>query len=304
MKKITDDLRTLRDFLRYAVSRFREAGIAFGHGTNDALDEAAFLLLWGLHLPIDKIDPFADARLTRPERDKLLGLIETRISTRKPAAYITGEAWIKGHSFVVDERVIVPRSFIGELLADPEGALPLQNREIVRVLDLCTGSGCLAILAAMQFPGAEVDAVELSPDAAEVARRNIADYGLGSQVRLLTGDLFAPIGDARYDLIISNPPYVTDDAVAAFPPEFAAEPKMAHAGGADGLDIVRRILASAGDHLETDGELLVEVGSGQLLLTSEFPDLPFLWLDTEHSQGEVFLLGADGLGKAGRVRRK
>ena len=304
MKKITDDLRTLRDFLRYAVSRFREAGIAFGHGTNDALDEAAFLLLWGLHLPIDKIDPFADARLTRPERDKLLGLIETRISTRKPAAYITGEAWIKGHSFVVDERVIVPRSFIGELLADPEGALPLQNREIARVLDLCTGSGCLAILAAMQFPGAEVDAVELSPDAAEVARRNIADYGLGSQVRLLTGDLFAPIGDARYDLIISNPPYVTDDAVAAFPPEFAAEPKMAHAGGADGLDIVRRILASAGDHLETDGELLVEVGSGQLLLTSEFPDLPFLWLDTEHSQGEVFLLGADGLGKAGRVRRK
>jgi len=295
MRKTTDDLRTLRDFLRYAVSRFREAGIAYGHGTNDAMDEAAFLLLWGLHLPIDRIDPFADARLTRPEREKLLGLIETRIATRKPAAYITGEAWIKGHSFVVDERVIVPRSYIGEMLADPEGTLPLQNREISRVLDLCSGSGCLAILAAMQFPGAEVDAVELSAPAAEVARRNIADYGLQSQVRLLTGDLYAPVGDRRYDLIISNPPYVTDDAVADFPPEFAAEPKIAHAGGPDGLDIVRRILQGAGAHLEGAGELLVEVGSGQLLLTAEFPELPFLWLDTETSEGEVFLLPAEAL---------
>jgi len=303
MKKITDDLRTLRDFLRYAVSRFREAGIAYGHGANDAMDEAAFLLLWGLHLPIDRMDPFADARLTRPERDKLLALIERRISTRTPAAYITGEAWIKGHSFVVDERVIVPRSFIGELLADSEAILPLQTREIHRVLDLCTGSGCLAILAAMQFPGAEVDAVELSPDAAEVAKRNIADYGLESQVRLLTGDLFAPVGAARYDLIISNPPYVTDEAVAAFPPEFASEPRMAHAGGADGLDIVRRILAGAAAHLEPDGELLVEVGSGQLLLANEFPDLPFLWLDTEQSQGEVFLLPADALGNGSKRRR-
>ena len=304
MKNTTHDLRTLRDFLRYAVSRFREAGIAYGHGTNDAMDEAAFLLLWGLHLPIDRMDPFADARLTQPEREKLLGLIEARISTRKPAAYLTGEAWIKGHSFVVDERVIVPRSFIGELLADPEGTLPLQNREIHRVLDLCTGSGCLAILAAMQFPGAAVDAVELSADAAEVAKRNIADYGLEAQVRLLTGDLFAPVGDARYDLIISNPPYVTDDAVAAFPPEFASEPRVAHAGGPDGLDIVRRILAGASAHLEPGGELLVEVGSGQLLLADEFPDLPFLWLDTEQSEGEVFLLSAEALPAAASRRHK
>jgi ribosomal protein L3 glutamine methyltransferase len=295
MRKLTDDLLTLRDFLRYAVSRFREAGIVYGHGTANAMDEAAFLLLWGLHLPIDRIDPFADARLTLAEREKLVGLIETRISTRKPAAYITGEAWIKGHSFVVDERVIVPRSFIGELLADPDAALPLQNREIRRVLDLCTGSGCLAILAAMQFPGAAVDAVELSADAAAVAQRNIADYGLESQVRLLTGDLFAPVSSARYDLIISNPPYVTDDAVDAFPPEYASEPKLAHAGGPDGLDIVRRILAGASAHLEPDGELLVEVGSGQLLLTAEFPQLPFLWLDTEASEGEVFLLSAEAL---------
>jgi len=295
MKKPTDELLTLRDFLRYAVSRFRQAGIAYGHGTNDALDEAAFLLLWGLHLPIDQLDPFIDARLTRPERDKLLELIEARISTRKPAAYLTGEAWIKDFRFMVDERVIVPRSFIGELLAGPVADLPLRNPEPARVLDLCTGSGCLAILAALMFPHAEVDAVDVSQDAVCVSRRNVSDYRLDARVKLHTGDLFAPVNGTRYDLIISNPPYVTDLAVAAFPPEFAAEPRLAHAGGPDGLALVRRILARAHEHLMPDGELLVEVGSGQALLGAEYPELPFLWLDTETSEGEVFLLPAEAL---------
>jgi ribosomal protein L3 glutamine methyltransferase len=303
MKSFTDDLLTLRDFFRYAVSRFREAGIAYGHGTNNAIDEAAFLLLWGLHLPIDRLDPFADARLTRPERDKLIALIEARISTRKPAAYLTGEAWIKDFRFVIDERVIVPRSFIGELLADPAADLPLRNLEPARVLDLCTGSGCLAILAATQFPFAEVDAVDLSPDAISVARHNVSDYRLAARVNLLTGDLFAPAGIARYDLIISNPPYVTDIAIEAFPPEFAAEPRLAHAGGPDGLAIVRRILAEAGNHLTPGGELLVEVGAGKPLLSAEYPGLPFLWLDTEESEGEVFLLPAEALATGTRRRK-
>ena len=304
MKTAVDELLTLRDLLRFAVSRFREAGIAFGHGTTNALDEAAFLLLWGLHLPIDQLDPFLDARLTRPEREKLLGLIEARIITRKPAAYLTGEAWIKGHRFIVDERVIVPRSFIGELLAAEDSALPFGKRNIRRVLDLCTGSGCLAILFALAFPAAQVDAVELSQDALAVARLNVDEYGLGDRVRLKSGDLFAPVGGARYDLIISNPPYVTDAALAAFPPEHASEPELAHAGGPDGLAVVRRILAGAGAHLEPDGELLVEIGSGQGLLADEFPRLPFLWLDTEDTVGELFLLPASALGKAAKSRRK
>jgi len=299
-----DELLSVRDLLRFAVSRFREAGIVFGHGTTNALDEAAFLLLWGLHLPVDQLDPFVDSRLTRSEKEKLLALIEARIATRKPAAYLTGEAWIKGHRFVVDERVIVPRSFIGELLADTDAVWPFEERKIVRVLDLCTGSGCLAILAALAFPNAEIDAVELSDGAVEVARLNVANHGLEERVRLFHGDLFDPIGKSRYDLIISNPPYVTDAAMAAFPPEHASEPRLAHAGGPDGLAIVRRILAGAGAHLEPDGELVMEVGSGQAALVAEFPDLPFLWLDTEESVGEILLLPAKALRKPNKQPKK
>ena len=290
-----DELQTLRDWLRYAVSRFREAGLAFGHGATNALDEAAFLLLWGLHLPIDQLDPFIDAALTRPERERLAALIEARIASRKPAAYLTGEAWIKGHRFVIDERVIVPRSFIGELLTDADGVLTDITSGNRRVLDLCTGSGCLAILAALANPHAMVDATELSADALAVAKQNVADYGLKERIRLHQGDLFAPVAGQRYDLIISNPPYVTDAAVAAFPPEYAAEPALAHAGGPDGLVLIRRILAGAGGHLEPAGKLLVEVGAGQALLAAEFPQLPFHWLDTAESAGEVFLLTAEYL---------
>ena len=295
MTNPVDELLTLRDLLRYAVSRFREAGIVYGHGTTNAVDEAAFLLLWGLHLPVDQLDPFLDSRLTGPEREKLLALIDARITTRKPAAYLTGEAWIRGHRFAVDERVIVPRSFIGELLAG-DGLAVLQSGTPVRhILDLCTGSGCLAILAALAFPEADTDAVDLSVDALNVAGQNISDYGLKSRIRLHQGDLFAPLKGKRYDLIISNPPYVTDAAVAAFPPEHASEPAIAHAGGPDGLSIVRRILAEAAAMLMPDGQLLVEVGSAQNALAAEYPHLPFLWLDTEESVGEVFLLHTDDL---------
>lgn len=290
-----DDLLTLRDLLRYAVSRFNAAGLSFGHGTTNALDEAAFLLLEALKLPVDDINPWLDARLTRSERARLLDLIEARITTRKPAPYLVGRAYIHGLGFRVDERVIVPRSYIGELLMrgvlESEGlGLVPEPEAIDRVLDLCTGSACLAIIAAGRFPNAEVDAVELSPDALDVARLNVADYDLGDRVHLLEGDLFAPLDGQRYDLIIANPPYVTAEEVAAFPPEYASEPQMAHIAGNDGLDLVHRILAQARNHLNPGGGLLCEVGTGREALEAAY-DLPFTWLDTEESEAEVFWIG-------------
>jgi ribosomal protein L3 glutamine methyltransferase len=288
-------LITVRDWLRYAVSRFNTAQLAYGHGTSNARDEAAFLILHTLRLPIDQLDPWLDARLLMDERTALGSIIEERISTRKPASYLTNEAWAGGHSFYVDERVIVPRSYIAELVAQGlSDGLP-ETADATRILDLCTGSGCLAILAALAFPDAAVDAAELSPDALKVAERNVAEYGLEDRVRLVRSDLFGGLGKARYDLIISNPPYVSAESLAAFPPEYAAEPAMAHAGGEDGMDIVRRILAEASAHLTEGGTLLMEVGMGRAVLEAEYPDLPFLWLDTEESEGEVFALRAADL---------
>jgi ribosomal protein L3 glutamine methyltransferase len=288
-------LITVRDWLRYAVSRFNTAQLAYGHGTSNARDEAAFLILHTLKLPIDQLDPWLDARLLMDERTSLRTIIEKRISTRKPASYLTNEAWAGGHSFYVDERVIVPRSYIAELMAQGlSDALP-ETADATCILDLCTGSGCLAILAALTFPDALVDAAELSPDALKVAERNVADYALEDRVRLVRSDLFAGLGKTRYDLIISNPPYVSAESLAAFPPEYAAEPAMAHAGGEDGMDIVRRILAEASARLTEDGTLLMEVGMGRAVLDAEYPDLPFLWLDTEESEGEVFALRAADL---------
>ncbi|MCZ8316653.1 50S ribosomal protein L3 N(5)-glutamine methyltransferase [Phreatobacter sp.] len=294
-----DDLITVRDLLRYAVSRFGAAKIAFGHGTTTALDEAAFILLEGLSLPIDDLAPWLEARLTRPERERLLGLIEARVTTRKPAPYLLGRAYIQGVPFRVDERVIIPRSYLGEMIMTGalagDGAGPVPDPFAVeRVLDLCTGSGCLAILAAMAFPESAVDAVDLSGDALEVAKLNVADHEMGERVTLFQGDLFAPLKGRRYDLIITNPPYVAQGEVDAFPAEFKAEPVMAHLGGADGLDIVRRILREAGNHLTPDGGLLCEIGTGRDILEEEF-DLPFLWLDSEESEGEVFWLPAQDL---------
>ena len=293
-----DTLFTVRDWLRYAVSRFQAAGLVYGHGTTSALDEAAFLILHTLHLPIDQLEPWLDARLVRDERAAVAAIIDKRITTRKPAPYLTNEAWIQGHAFYVDERVIVPRSYLGELLHMGLDGVIERPDAIASILDLCTGSGCLAILAALAFPQAEVDAVDLSPDALEVAQRNVADYGLDSQVALVQSDLFAGLGDKRYDLILTNPPYVSAEAVAAFPPEYAAEPVLAHAGGDDGLDIVRRILAEAPRHLAPEGHLIVEFGSGREILEAEYPDLPFLWLDTANAQGEVFALSAEALQSA------
>ncbi len=299
---------TPRDWLRYAVGRFRAAGLAFGHGVTTALDEAAFIILEGLDLPIDTLDPFLDAKLLRRERERLDALIEARVTTRKPAAYLLKRAYIRGAPFYVDERVIVPRSFIGELLMTTfaaERGLTGDPAAVSRVLDLCAGGGSLAILAALVFPNATIDAADLSAEALAVARRNVDEHGLSDRIALKQGDLFAPLKGARYDLILANPPYVDADALAAFPPEYAAEPRIAHAGGPDGLDIVRRILSEANRHLTPDGTLVCEIGRGQGRLVSEFPDLPFVWLDTEESAGEVFLLRAsDFTVQKGRPRPK
>ncbi len=292
---VTDDLLTVRDLLRYAVSRFNTAGLTYGHGTETALDEAAFLILEALHLPVDDINPWLDARLLPDERRHVVSLLDARVTTRKPAPYLVGKAYVRGIPFRVDERVIVPRSFIAELLLgdalgpDALGLIP-EPEAVGSVLDLCTGSGCLAIIAAHCFPNAEVDAVDLSADALEVAKLNLADHAMEDRIRLLRGDLFKPVKAARYDLIVTNPPYVATAEVAAFPPEYASEPRMAHLGGADGLDLVRHILAEAPAHLTPEGGLICEIGTGRHIIEDEYPDLPFTWLDTEISEGEVFWL--------------
>lgn len=298
-----DSLFTVRDWLRYAVSRFSAADLSFGHGTSTALDEAAFLILHTLHLPIEDLAPWLDARLIGEERAAVLDIIEQRIVTRKPASYLTGVAYIGGHRFRVDERVIVPRSYIGELLCriiegEEAGGMPplgFETDQVRRVLDLCTGGGSLAILAALAFPEATVDAVDISADALAVAGENVAGYGLDDRIALVRSDLWSALDGERYDLILANPPYVASAEMAAFPPEHAAEPSIAHAGGEDGLDIVRRILADAGRHLDPDGHLVIEIGTGGGVLEAERPDLPFVWLDTATSQGEVTALPAGAL---------
>ena len=289
------ELITVRDWLRYAVSRFNATGLVYGHGTSTALDEAAYLILCTLRLPIDQLEPWLDCRLLAAERLRVRQIIEARIETRKPAPYLTNQAWVQGHSFYVDERVIVPRSYIGELLAgELEGIAP-EPENIQSILDLCTGCGCLAILAALRFDTVQVDASDISPDALAVAERNVREYGFESRVSLIQSNLFEGLGGRRYDLIVSNPPYVDAEAVATFPPEYAAEPKLAHAGGKDGLDLVRRILREAASHLNEDGMLVVEIGRGRGRLENQFPELPFLWLDTAESTGEVFSLSRSDL---------
>jgi ribosomal protein L3 glutamine methyltransferase len=295
-------LVTMLDFVRYAVSRFVEAGLVFAHGTTDPVAEAAFLICETLHLHPDQFEAFAAARVTRREAKVVLDVIARRVSTRKPAAYLVNKVYMRGLPFYVDERVIVPRSFIGELLDshfagdDDHGASLIEDPDAVEsVLDVCTGSGCLAILASRRFPNARIDAVDISRDALDVAARNIADYGLEDRVTLHRGDLFKPIGDARYDLIISNPPYVDQKGMAGLPRECRAEPRLAFEGGADGIDIIRRILNEAGRHLAAHGGLLCEVGRCRAALEAEFPKTPMLWLDTEDSEGEVFWIAARDL---------
>jgi ribosomal protein L3 glutamine methyltransferase len=291
----TDELITIRDWLRWAVSRFNEAGLCYGHGTTNAWDEAVWLVLATLHLPHDTLEPWLDARLTHSERLGLLNNLQQRVVHRLPTAYLVQEAWLGAFRFYVDQRVIVPRSYFAELLE--HGFAPwIEDPEAIGcALDLCTGSGCLAILMAHAFPNATVDAIDISPDALVVASRNIADYQLDDRVRPIESDLFAAVKGKRYDLILSNPPYVTAEAMAALPPEYRHEPALALAAGPDGLDMVRRILSEAREHLNPGGVLAIEVGHNQELVTAAFPDLPAIWIDTEHAEGKVFLVMRDDL---------
>jgi ribosomal protein L3 glutamine methyltransferase len=294
------ELLTVLDLVRHAVTRFNGAKLVFAHGTADPVAEAAFIVGEALHLPPDRLEWFASARVTATERARILALIESRITTRKPAAYLLGRIYAAGVAFHVDERVIVPRSYLGELIAGDafaggdDGLAWKDADEVGRVLDLCTGSGALAVLAAMRFPNAAVDAVDISADALDIAARNVRDHGFTERITLLRGDLFAPVESERYDLIISNPPYVDAEGMAALPPECRHEPALALDGGRDGIDIIARILEDAGRHLTDDGGLLCEVGRDREVLEARY-QLPFLWLDTEESSGEVFWLTADAL---------
>ncbi|HLP99047.1 MAG TPA: 50S ribosomal protein L3 N(5)-glutamine methyltransferase [Sideroxyarcus sp.] len=291
----TASLKTVRDCLRFAVSRFNEAELFFGHGSANAYDEAAYLILHTLHLPLDRLEPFLDARLTQSEIYDVMDVLEKRVEQRIPAAYLTNEAWLGEHSFYVDERVIVPRSFIAELLR--EQLFPwLENPdEVNSVLDMCTGSGCLAILAADAFPFAEIDAVDLSPDALDVAQYNVTDYGLNERINLIESDLFTRLEGRKYDIIISNPPYVDAPSVSALPQEYKHEPQLALGSGCDGLDATRTILENAAEHLTGNGMLVVEIGHNRDALEAAFPDLPFTWLDVSAGNEYVFMLRREDL---------
>lgn len=288
-------LHTVRDYLRFAVSRFNQAELFFGHGSDDAYDEAAYLILHTLHLPLDRLDPFLDAHLTDSERGEVLGIIQRRAEQRIPAAYLTHQAFLGDFGFYVDERVIVPRSFIAELLLDQLSPWIAEPEKINSVLDLCTGSGCLAILAAHAFPYASVDAADLSPAALAVAARNVADYDLQDRVSLIESDLFARFGGKQYDLIISNPPYVDAGSVATLPQEYRHEPELSLGSGHDGLDATRIILEHASQHLTENGVLVVEIGHNRDVLEAAYPRLPFTWLDVSAGDGFVFMLHRNDL---------
>ena len=286
------NLRSLRDVLRYAVTRFNERPIFFGHGQLDAFDEAAFLVTRALKLPFERMEMFLDAFLTHAEINTLIELVERRVKKRVPVAYLLGEAWLQGYRFQVDSRVIIPRSFIAELLKDRLSPWIADPATVRSVLDLGTGSGCLAVIAADVFPGAEVDAVDISVDALAVAAHNVEEYGLSDRVRTIESDLFETLGSSRYDLILCNPPYVTDDALAKLPHEYSHEPTLALAGGPDGLDLVRRVVAMAHAHLNEQGLLVVEVGDGRAAFEREYPRLPVIWATT--SAGDDMVLIARG----------
>lgn len=297
-KSAPRELATIVDFVRYAATRFAGAKLAYGQGTFDPVEEATFLVAEALHLPVNGIDPFLPARMTAAERRRIFALIEERIRRRVPAAYLLNCAYLQGMRFTIDKRVIVPRSYLAELLYSEafKGEEPLIDRNAVkRVLELCTGSGCLAVLACDVFPHARVDAIDISNDALQVAAINVAEHDLEDRITLRKGDLYEPIGDATYDIILANPPYVTPKSIAELPPEYAHEPRLALAGGVDGMDIVRRILGGAGTHLNEDGGLLCEVGRGRAFLERDHAKTDFLWLDTAASSGEVFWLPAAAL---------
>lgn len=291
----SQELATVRDCLRFAVSRFYQAQLFFGHGSSDAYDEAVYLILHTLHLPIDTLAPFLDAKLTATELAEVLSVLQRRVEQRIPAAYLTHEAFLGEYSFYVDERVIVPRSFIAELLRQGLSPWIADTEAIGCVLDLCTGSGCLAILCADAFPNAQVDAVDLSPDALAVAARNVADYQLEGRIKLIESNLFDKLEGRRYDLIISNPPYVDAESVANLPKEYLHEPELSLGSGDDGLDATRVILEHAAEHLTENGILIVEIGHNREVLEAAYPNLPFTWLDVTAGDQFVFMLHRNDL---------
>jgi ribosomal protein L3 glutamine methyltransferase len=286
---MTNELQTIVDLIRYAASRFNAAGLTFGHSHDNAIDEATHLVLSSLHLPPDLPPAYGGARVTAIEKNRVLSLIDRRIETREPVAYLVGEAWFAGMPFKSDARALVPRSPIAELIED--GFSPwLDGRDVERALDLCTGSGCIGIAIAAHNPRWRVDIADISDDALALARENIALHQLDAQVRAVRSDLFSGLAGERYDLIVSNPPYVTDGEYAALPGEYAHEPKLGLAAGADGLDIALGILRDAADHLADDGLLIVEVGESEHALNALLPGVPFVWIEFKVGPMGVFAL--------------
>ena len=288
-------LHTIRDFIRWGASRMNEAGIYFGHGTDNAIDEAAALVLHALHLPPDLHENYLQAALTNSEKAAVLALLQRRIQERKPAAYLTHKAWFMGLPFYVDERVLVPRSPLAELIHSRFQPWLSESDAVERVLDLCTGSGCIGIACAYAFPEADVTLSDISADALAVAQRNIDEHNLAERVQAVESDLFAALGTERFDIIISNPPYVSEDEMQDLATEYHHEPRLGLAAGEQGLDCVIRILQQALDHLNPQGLLIVEVGNSQYALSEAFPELPFTWLAFEHGGDGVFLLSAEQL---------
>jgi len=290
-----NNFSTVRDLLRYAVTRFNTEQLFFGHGSSNALDEAAYLILHTLKLPLDQLDPFLDARLLPEEIASVMRVIERRSKDRVPAAYITNEAWLGAYRFYVDERVIVPRSFIAELI--PQHFSPwIQDPEAIEnALDLCTGSGCLPILLADAFPNAQIDAVDISADALAVARKNVDEYQLQERINLVESDLYTQLPLRKYDLIISNPPYVNSGSMSKLPQEYLREPQLALAGGEDGMDLVRKIVAGAAERLTPEGVLVVEIGNERAFAEAAFPELELTWLTTSAGDDMVFLVTAEQL---------
>ncbi len=299
MKELSE-LYTLRDFLRWTISRFNEAGLFYGHGTDNAWDEAIALILHSLHLPHDINPALLDARLVTNERETLYKSIKRRIDERIPLAYLMNQAWFAHLPFYVDERVLIPRSPIAELIENQFQPW-IDADSVVRILDLCTGSGCIAIACAKYFPQAEVDAADISPDALAVAKINVLKHEVQDQVKLFQGDLFHALDNKnsqkKYDIIVSNPPYVDAEDMASLPDEYKHEPALGLAAGTLGLDIVTQILDQAANYLNPNGILIVEVGNSEHALADAFPDIPFTWLEFQHGDGGVFMLTAEQLQK-------
>ncbi|HEY1043501.1 MAG TPA: 50S ribosomal protein L3 N(5)-glutamine methyltransferase [Telluria sp.] len=286
---------TVRDILRYAVTRFNTEGLSFGHGSADALDEAAYLILHTLKLPLDKLEPFMDARLLPNEIDKLVATIERRAKDRVPAAYITNEAWLGSYNFYVDERVLVPRSFIAELIPEQFSPWVQDPDSVANILELCTGSGCLAILLADSFPASVVDAVDISRDALAVAERNVREYQLEGRINLIESDLYTNVPFKKYDIIVSNPPYVNSTSMSRLPKEYLHEPQIGLDGGKDGMDLVRKIIAGAAERLTPEGILIVEIGNEREFAEAAFGEMGLTWVTTSAGDDMVFLLTAEQL---------